>query len=344
MQRYEEAAEESDNFLNTQRYFSFPGYDEKIPLINRLESDPGMYSATRAEDGWFFHQNAQEFRRLDESKFDEDELEAPETIPLALQHLYSMPDYFKWGKGRESTVKWLVTGEENQRYVLKSTPLDHSLPGGPIVHAIPSLYVCSFVRNGKRIDIMPFRGETLSDFLNSRLGKAALLTLAEKEQIAEQLIDITTDLHRQGFIYTDIKSANICISEEAGVYRLCYIDDTSAIRVGQLSRALSGTVGYYAPEFFKDPNSRGLFDFLDWQQQCYDNRTLMQELKEDFTNQFSQSGDVYALGCIILNDLALPKASRFYDLARQMCASDSAQRPDLTTLDFTSKKQRMPGF
>lgn len=171
-------------------------------------------------------------------------------------------------------------------------------------------------RNGalyKAIDIVPYKGKTLLEYINN--SNTDISFLAEKliqaffEQIAAKNI-----------VHTDINPNNICIDEEDVV---TYIDFEKAFIFGKQHSKGLGTPGYMAIEFFnRAEDFYRQIEIRDQGEQAWH-----KALKPDYRSIFCPATDIFALGKILLQDLALEDTHPYYDLAMQMTSIDIEERP-----------------
>lgn len=87
-------------------------------------------------------------------------------------------------------------------------------------------------------------GETLSEWLKHNPGNK------ERRRICEELLSVTSYLHRKGIIHNDLKPDNILISRSGGSLKLIdlgFADDDTHI-----DKALGGTRQYAAPELLQE--------------------------------------------------------------------------------------------
>ncbi len=344
--------DEFDNKL--KRFFILPGEKKEdtvsIPFKRHCTGDSGLHAGEMINGNFLlFHQNANDLAKIQEDDSNSEEEEETHALSPEEQEqrdrykafnreCYQSKNYLKIGQSHnyEFTVKWL-TMSDNQRYVLKRRLLYPDEPCHSVEHCLPSLYLCnSFIRNGKRYEVMYDKGPTLNIFLNQ---KNTSLTVTQRDYIAECLIKKLAQLQATGIVLTDIKDQNICIKEHLdplNPYTLRFIDDNEAFQGSNTGQGC-GTVGYLAPEFFNDPPLLDSFlTFQSWQEALQISSALNAALKIDRRQLFCQATDTFALGCVLLRDLNLSSHSRFYILAKAMCAIDPQDRPNLTTL-FTGE-------
>ncbi len=165
----------------------------------------------------------------------------------------------------------------------------------------------------KLIEIQPYRGETLCDFIDQEIPAQII------DDIAHNLIqEYINQIFNRGIVHTDINATNICIKEMV----ITYIDFKESFFIDALPTG-KGTPGYYAPEFFKEPTDhlRQLDIRAEGEEQ------LINALKPNFHDFFSPATDIYALGTTLIQALQLSKASPYYELAVMMTDADPVKRP-----------------
>lgn len=118
-------------------------------------------------------------------------------------------------------------------------------------------------------------GDTLAQYLRKELS------VLEKITLAIDLVSQLDRLHTRCIIHGDIKPENIIVDKEGKVH---YIDFNASIdclygEIDALHRLSNGTLGYIAPE-----------------------------IREKTHCHYSMALDVFALGCLFLKDLKLPRA------------------------------------
>lgn len=297
------------------RFFIFPGAPTvRIGLKNLIVGDKGEHSCTVIGYKMYFHQNADDLAQR----------VAVYEVDGEFSHYGTEQNYLKRPEHHlDSTVKWLIT-KEGVPFVLRSTPI--ITPCAVISHCLLSLYLASFVRNDKRIDLMYYQGENLTQYLSNRV-----LNPTEKDQIAGALIAALNTLHEGIVVHTDIKTDNICVRTINGEYRVTFIDDTEAYR-GENTLRGRGTPGYLAPELFIDApsflntNIETIYDFIQWQQEITDSRQIFNHFIEDRERYFTQNSDRFALGLILLVDLELKAESVYFNQAVQWCSEAPQKR------------------
>ena len=296
------------------RFFIFPGEDTlRIGLKSLIKGDCGMHSCELIDHKMYFHQNREDLA-IDIPVYEDDG---------SFSHYDTNRHYLKMPlHSLDGTAKWVVNND-NFAYILKSTPLGPA-PNMTLDHCLPSLYVVSYIRNGKRIDIMHPQGENLNQYLARHS-----LNSHEKDVLAQTLIAALQTLHEAGIVHTDINANNICIKIIERGYQITIIDDSEAYR-GENTQRGRGTPGYLAPELFKTPPSitdyASLERFIHWQEAITDNRTLFDHFVADKEHYFSQDADRFSLGCVLLRDLGLTHRSAYFDQAMQLCQQEPSQR------------------
>lgn len=253
----------------------------KLPFNKRFSADSGQLSCTVAKQKVFFHQS---WGQLDfQSKF-----------------------YFKKeliGSDRYYTVKPLVDRVGNKFCMISKTYRDiQELPRDNLsVLQRTGLYFSTTMFrlhhfNIKKIEIMPYQGISLEQFLRSELDvneedllQVSLLVLKEfKKQIVDKNI-----------VHTDIKLENICIIKEEDVFKLSFIDFEEAYLEGETPYGF-GTAGYTPPECFKI--SKNHLNQLLLRERGQ--KVWLNSLKDNFKEFFTYEADCYAIGCI-LNQLLI---------------------------------------
>lgn len=124
-------------------------------------------------------------------------------------------------------------------------------------------------------------------------------------------------------MHTDINPSNICIKRSENGFIVTYIDFDESFYSTDPQKSGRGTVGYYAPEFFLNPEMCAKQFEIRTQSEAL----LVSMLKPNFQEFFSQASDIYALGCVLLNDLKLTENSVYYSFVQRMCAPVPDDRP-----------------
>lgn len=318
--------QEDDWEALSARYFILPGASQgaqKIPLLMLDKQDSGLHSCTWVNGQLYFHQACTDNRpTILPEESDDEESRSPFT-----PHLGYLKKAIRDRRGHKitATVKHMFDLQGNT-YVLKSTPLPAEQPCTLIPHCLASLYIASFIRHGKQIDIMWDQGPSLQQFFINRF------TDEHKDFLAEALLQALDEVHQQGIVLTDISASNICLRQNADdpFYTPSFIDDSEAYQGANPHTSQNkgcGTVGYQAPEFYHHPYlTEGRESFLAWQESLAENGTLFTELKSNAGAMSSTASDCFALGCILLNDLQLPPTAQHYPLAQQLCATAPEER------------------
>lgn len=226
-----------------------------------------------------------------------------------------------------NVVKYAVD-EEGFDYILKSSSSSQGyIPLQSFIINRPNHF--RFYRNTaigshaqiKCIDIKPYYGNNLSDFLAGYNGPKCIISSIIYEMLAQYIQQI----YKEKLVHTDINPSNICIQRVNSKIQVHYIDDEEAFLIDSdiSQRSGRGTAGYYAPEFFIASESYQHQLDLREHSEC----ALVTALKPNFKNIFSQATDIYAVGRCILNCFRLYEGAPFYELVQQMCSMNPNSRP-----------------
>ncbi len=258
----------------------------QIPFKKLFSIDSGQLSCTIAKQKVFFHESWAELSSVS-------------------------PFYFKKESSRADcyhTVKPLVDKVGNKFCIISKTYRDiDELPrDNQLVLDQTGLYFSSTMFrfqkfNIKKIEIMPYQGPSLSDYLenNPDIDEKDLLSIALKvlESFKAQLID-------KSIIHTDIKFENICIMKNDHQFQVVFIDFEEAYLEGEQPHGL-GTAGYTPPECFKKADNHLIqLSIREKGQEAW-----LKCLKPNFKDLFTYESDCYAIGCV-LNELL--RGTKYY--------------------------------
>lgn len=297
--------------------------DIVIPLSSIKDNDPMYHSATIINSKIFFHQNAAEFKELEDvdssnllNKFD-----VNESLNTRDRDYYKDEKIEKVRYVASKKVIKTATDRQGSRYCLTSFSaisgkyMYNEAQVREVVNKISYFRLYSATRNNnnfyKTINIVPYMGKTLLQIINQ--GNFNRIDLAEK--ILESYLENIAD---NEIVHTDIKPDNICVDNDV-VY---FIDFENSFIINHHQSSGLGTAGFMANEFFKNPEdaSKQIEIFAENQ----DN--WIGCLKNDFRSLFTVKTDIFALGKV-LEQLNLQESDKYYDLVMQMKHIDPDSRP-----------------
>ncbi|MCR9192214.1 MAG: hypothetical protein NXI01_06090 [Gammaproteobacteria bacterium] len=281
--------------------------------------------------------------------------------------------------GSETTIKYAVDSDGHLFYLKRyswsgdaaASPANAVEVHAPQLYMGPSISRCSFesaepsemlikmvgmfgkkpsfcssepIKLTKRIDITRDAGDNLIKFIRDRQGQlsAAQIETLAKEILHQYLIHIDA----KNLVHTDIKALNICVKETSNIdhpFEIRFIDFEEAFHADRPSETGWGTREYMPPEFFKTVEG-----FRKQFEPEITERASFQETRlPDYKKRFSKASDIFALGCVLIRDLALQPNSDLYTLACSMCAVAPENRPsgerirvELSRLEVVSSEQR----
>lgn len=319
-----------------------------IVLSHIDQDDPLEHSCTFVGQKYFFYQNEKDLPKIvpkdiePDSDISDNESDDEETRAQRERYRQFQNDlhrlrvenatkknYLKVGEvGAEPhrVVKYAVD-ENDHDYIVKITSsyVNEYIPIRSPIFEKPNHFRffrkmwCGGFRT-KCIDIMPNYGPDLFEFYQEHSMSNSMIDRLVRA-LLEQFIQQVNVL---GIVHTDIKSANICVQMIDDEITIHFIDFDDAFVIGSSPELCKGkgSVGYYAPELFINPQD-GLRQ-LELRSQGEEQ--LVKALKPNFSALFTQSTDIYALGQCILRDLHLSHDSSYYALAEHMCDQDPATR------------------
>lgn len=168
----------------------------------------------------------------------------------------------------------------------------------------------------KVISVSSYFGPTLADVLDELHSfspeKSETLAWAILYAYFEQV-------YFKGIVHTDIKPANICISNFNEPFEITFIDHKESFCIGEKSNGL-GTVGYYSHEFFKHPENAAVQLKLLRENgpEFFYKDIVVNKMRE----QFSPASDIYALGQTIQDCTNLKPGSDLFNLVQTMTQKD----------------------
>jgi hypothetical protein len=275
---------------------------DAIPLMTFVE-DPMEHSCTLVHNKVYFQQHAENKEAYYKNQYDE-----------------AGPIFCK------QVVKEAIDNENNHYCFISksSSSLKYITPTNPPVRERVGYYLSSLgiFRETedfyKKIEIVPYFGEKLRVYLERGEWSIEDKSVWARAIIEAYLIQVSD----KGLVHTDINPNNICV-EDRLEKKLTFIDfEESFIWEEQAPNGL-GSPGYLAPEFFKEPSD--CFRQLEIREQGP--RGWAAALKTDYRSLFSISSDIWALGALLLEDVALDESSAYYDLAVSMRNPEPLLRP-----------------
>ena len=277
---------------------------DAIPLMT-FEDDPMEHSCTLVNNRVYFQQHAENKEAYYKNQYDE------------VGVIFC-----------KQVVKEAVDNENNQYCFISksSSSLKHITPTNPQVRERVGYYLSSLgiFRETedlyKKIDIVPYFGEKLGVYLEREEWSVEDKSVWARAIINAYLVQVSD----KGLVHTDINPNNICVKSLLDK-TLTLIDFEESFIWGEQAPHGLGTPGYLAPEFFKEPSD------------CYRQLEIREQgahgwvvaLKTDYRSLFSMSSDVWALGTLLLEDLALKEGCVYYELAVAMRNPEQALRPGI---------------
>lgn len=168
----------------------------------------------------------------------------------------------------------------------------------------------------KVISVSSYFGPTLADVLD----KLHSFSPEKSETLAWAILYAYFEqVYFKGIVHTDIKPANICISNFNEPFEIIFIDHKESFFIGEKSNGL-GTVGYYSHEFFKDPENAAVQLKLLRENgpEFFYKDIVVNKMRE----QFSPASDIYALGQTIQDCTNLKPGSDLFNLVQTMTQKD----------------------
>lgn len=171
----------------------------------------------------------------------------------------------------------------------------------------------------KKVTVTPDLGHSLYTYLEK-----GFLSLTDKEHLAHLIVSTyLTEIYEKNRVHTDINPSNICIQRVHGKWVVEWIDWEESFLLDHPTQTGKGTPGFLAPEFFKSHEGfEQQLIFRAESESCF-----FAALKGDFRRAFTQSTDLYALGCT-LHAMCLAQDSVYVEFAYALCAYSPINRPD----------------
>ncbi|NBV28398.1 protein kinase family protein [bacterium] len=183
----------------------------------------------------------------------------------------------------------------------------------------------------KKIDIMPFLGESLFEYLQMKRQRLDQNISREESYALSQAImrAFLTQIAGKGIVHTDIKADNICIAHTQTGFEVNFIDFEESFlpHHGQMSKGL-GTAGYMAPEFFVDHNNcENQLMIREQGEQAW-----LSSLKDNFRSLFCYETDVFALGRTLWTDVYCEELTPDTSFIQSMLSHNPQDRPSVQTI------------